>query len=103
MEDCLFCRIVNKEIPAKIVYEDRDVVVFPDINPKARVHFLIVPSLHISSFLDLSDKQFVVLTKMAKVIQSLVIKEKLESGYQLLFNGGKHQHVPHLHWHLLGG
>lgn len=102
MKDCLFCKIVKKEIPAKIVYEDNEVVVFPDINPKARLHFLIVPSLHINSFLDLEDKQFEMLTKMAKVIQSLIRENNLENSYQLLFNGGIHQHVPHLHWHLLG-
>lgn len=102
MKDCLFCKIVKKEIPAKIVYEDNEVVVFPDINPKARLHFLIVPSLHINSFLELEDKQFEMLTKMAKVIQSLIRENNLESGFQLLFNGGIHQHVPHLHWHLLG-
>ncbi len=102
MKNCLFCKIVSKEVPANIVFEDTDLVVFPDINPKARVHLLIVPSLHINSFLDLSDKQLSLLTKMVKVIQSKIVENNLESGYQLLFNGGKHQHVPHLHWHLLG-
>ena len=102
MAGCLFCKIIKKEIPAKIIYEDSSVVVFPDLNPKARVHFLIVPSLHIISFLDLGDNQFELLTKMAKVIQSKIVENNLEGGYQLLFNGGVHQHVPHLHWHLLG-
>ena len=102
MKNCLFCKIVSKEVPANIVFEDTDLVVFPDINPKARVHLLIVPSLHINSFLDLSDKQLSLLTKLVKVIQSKIVENNLESGYQLLFNGGKHQHVPHLHWHLLG-
>ena len=102
MEECLFCNIVNNKIPATFVYQDPDVVVFPDINPKSRVHLLVVPTLHIKSFLDIEDKQFVVLTKLAKVIQSLVRSNKLENGYQLLLNGGHYQHVPHLHWHLLG-
>lgn len=102
MKDCLFCKIVNKEIAVKVVHEDKNVIVFPDINPKARVHFLIVPLMHVNSFLDLGDKQFALLTKMAKVIQSEIVDNNLEGGYQLLFNGGKHQHVPHLHWHLLG-
>ena len=102
MEECLYCNIVNKKIPASFVYQDSEIVVFPDINPKSRVHLLVVPTLHIKSFLDIEDKQFVVLTKLAKVIQSLVKSKKLENGYQLLFNGGHYQHVPHLHWHLLG-
>ncbi len=102
MEPCLFCQIVNKEIPAEITYQDNDVVVFPDISPNARVHLLVVPAPHIKSFLDLEDKQISTLTKMVKVIQTIIKEQKLESSYQLIFNGGKRQHVPHLHWHLLG-
>ncbi len=102
MEDCLFCQIINKELSAEIVYEDDNVVVIPDINPKARVHLLVLPKTHIKSFLDLKDSQFLLLTKMVEVVQTIVRDKKLEGGYQLLFNGGKHQHVPHLHWHILG-
>ncbi len=102
MVECLFCQIINKEIPAEIVYQDEEILVIPDINPKARVHLLVLPSMHIKSFLDLDDKQILLLTKMAKVVQSLIKEKKLEGGYQLLFNGGKYQHVPHLHWHILG-
>lgn len=102
MEDCLFCRIINKELSAEIVYEDSGVVVIPDINPKARVHLLVLPRPHINSFLDLSDNQMSELTKLAKVVQTIVRDQKLEGGYQLIFNGGSHQHVPHLHWHILG-
>lgn len=89
-------------MPAKIVYEDDDLIVFPDINPKARIHFLLVPRVHIKSILAISSEQTMTLTKMLKVVQRLIRDEKLEGAYQLLFNGGKHQHVPHLHWHLLG-
>lgn len=102
MEDCLFCKIIKKEISAEIAYEDRDVVVIPDINPKARVHLLVLPTSHIKGFLDLQDNQLSVLTKMAKVVQRLIRDKNLEGGYQLLFNGGKHQHIPHIHWHILG-
>jgi histidine triad (HIT) family protein len=102
MKECLFCSIVEKKIPAKIFYEDKEVVVVPDINPKKRVHLLVLPSVHIKSFLDITDNQFPMLTKMGKVVQSLIKEEKIEGGYQLLFNGGRYQHVPHLHWHLMG-
>lgn len=102
MENCLFCDIINKKIPAEIVHQDKDVVVFPDVNPKARVHLLIVPVQHINSFLDIPSSQFLTLTNLAKVVQSLIKEQKLEGSYQLIFNGGKHQHIPHLHWHLLG-
>lgn len=102
MEDCLFCKIIAKEIPAKVVFEDENVVVVPDINPKSRVHLLVLPRPHINSFLDLTSNQLLLLTKMAEVVQTIVRGQKLEAGYQLIFNGGKHQHVPHLHWHILG-
>lgn len=101
-ESCLFCKIINKELSAEIVYEDENILVIPDINPKARVHLLVLPRPHINSFLDLTSNQFLLLTKMAEVVQTIVRDQKLEGGYQLLFNGGKHQHVPHLHWHILG-
>lgn len=100
--DCLFCSIISKKISAKVVFEDNDVVIIPDINPKARVHLLVLPKTHIKSFLDLSGNQLFLLTKMVEVVQTIVRDQKLEGGYQLLFNGGKHQHVPHLHWHILG-
>ncbi len=101
-KNCLFCRIIRKEIPAKIIYEESNVVVFSDINPKAPVHLLIVPTVHIESFLGISDKQMPSLTKMTKVVQRIIREEKLSGGYQVIFNGGSYQHVPHLHWHLLG-
>lgn len=102
MENCLFCDIIAKKIPAKVVYEDRDVIVIPDINPKAKTHLLVLPIVHINSFLDLGDKQNELLTKMVKVVQSLIKEKKLDGSYELVINGGKRQHVPHLHWHILG-
>ncbi len=102
MKSCLFCKIISKNIPAKFVYEDDYLVVIPDVNPKARVHLLVLPKTHVKSFLDLDNRQILLLTKMAEVVQTIVRDQKLEGGYQLLFNGGKHQHVPHLHWHILG-
>lgn len=102
MEECLFCKIIRKEIPVKIDYEDSQVVVFPDIKPLSRVHLLVVPTVHVNSFLDIQDSQISMLTNLAKVIQTLIKDKKLESSYRLVFNGGKRQHIPHLHWHLLG-
>jgi len=102
MEDCLFCKIANKEIASSIVYEDKDVVAFRDIKPKARVHILVVPTLHIESFLALQDNQFEMLTKMAKVVQTLIKGQKIEGSYHLVINGGKRQEIAHIHWHLLG-
>ena len=102
LNDCLFCEIVNKKKETKIVFEDEKIVVFTDINPKSRVHLLVVPREHIKSFLDLSSENILILTNMTKVIQRIIEDQKLQSGYQVIFNGGKYQHIPHLHWHLLG-
>jgi histidine triad (HIT) family protein len=102
VESCLFCKIINKEIPTEFVYQDRWVSVFKDIRPKARVHLLVVPTLHIDNFLSLQNKQFDELTKMAKVVQRLIKEQKIEKSYHLVLNGGARQEVPHLHWHLLG-
>ena len=99
---CLFCDIVDKKNSTKFIYQDKDLVVFDDINPKSRVHLLVVPRVHIKSFLDLSDNNNLVLTKMIKVIQRIIRGKKLEGGYQVVFNGGKYQHIPHVHGHLLG-
>src|SRR3989304_287256 len=99
--DCIFCRIINEEIPTKFVHKDSDIFVFHDINPKAPTHLLIVPREHIKTFLDLEDKHSWLLTKMIKVVQRLVRDKKLEKSFRVLINGGTHQIVDHLHFHLL--
>ena len=101
MKDCIFCRIINEEIPTKFVHKDEDIFVFHDINPKAPTHLLIVPREHIKTFLDLEDKHSWLLTKMIKVVQRLVRDKKLEKSFRVLINGGTHQIVDHLHFHLL--
>ena len=101
MKDCIFCRIINEEIPTKFVHKDSDIFVFHDINPKAPTHLLIVPREHIKTFLDLEDKHSWLLTKMIKVVQRLVRDKKLEKSFRVLINGGTHQIVDHLHFHLL--
>ena len=101
-ENCTFCKIINGEIETKFVYKDDEILVFHDINPEAPIHLLIVPRQHIKSFLDLNSNHFSLLTKMIKVVQRLVKEKKLEGSYRVLINGGAHQIVDHLHFHLLG-
>jgi len=101
MDNCTFCKIIERKIPAKFVYEDPDLVVFPDIRPKAKVHLLITPKEHIKSLLDLKEGHVKLLTKIIKVIQQLVKDKNLETAYRVVVNGGIHQEVPHLHFHLL--
>ncbi len=106
MVDCLFCKIINKEINSDILFEDDDVLAFKDINPQAPIHFLIVPKKHISTINDLQQEDEKITGKMILIAQSLAKQENIdEKGYRLVFNcnseGG--QEVYHIHLHLLGG
>jgi len=99
MVDCLFCKIARREISAEIVYENKDVIAFKDIKPKAPIHILIVPKKHISDFMDSG----VFPTQVLKVAKFLIEKYNLEkSGYRLVINGGGAAIIDHLHLHLLG-
>jgi histidine triad (HIT) family protein len=108
MKDCIFCKIAQKEIPKEIVYEDDLVVAFPDINPIAPVHILVIPKEHIESINDLTDdeKGEKIAGHLLIVAKKIAQSEKIDKkGYKLLFRVGTHggQEVPHIHLHLLGG
>lgn len=103
MEDCVFCKIRDKEIPASFEYESDKVMAFPDINPSADVHILIVPKEHVSTFTDVGNNHTELVAEMIQVAQNLVGSKNIGDGYRAVFNGGKFQHVKHLHMHLLGG
>ncbi|HBK53506.1 MAG TPA: histidine triad nucleotide-binding protein [Syntrophomonas wolfei] len=104
--DCLFCKIVNREIPAELVYEDERIVAIKDINPAAPVHILLIPREHIVSLDQASNENVELLgciqTTAAKLARELGIADK---GYRLVNNCGEWggQSVLHLHYHLLGG
>lgn len=106
MEDCIFCKIIKKQIPAEIVYEDEKVIAFKDISPAAPIHVLIVPKIHIDSIkeIDKSNAEYVEEIHFAAnmIAKSLGISE---SGFRLINNCGPDagQSVMHLHYHLLGG
>lgn len=102
--DCIFCKIIKKEIPANFVHETDSLVVFPDINPSADTHILIVPKIHISGVQDLGSEDGNLLADIYAVANQLVKQYNLtDNMYRVVVNGGKAQHVPHLHFHLLGG
>lgn len=104
MADCIFCKIINKQVPAKIVYESDSLIVFPDINPSAKIHLLIVPKKHIAGIQDLTNQDGQLLADIYTVANQLVTQYNLEDNlYRVVVNGGKAQHMPHLHFHLLGG
>jgi histidine triad (HIT) family protein len=104
MSECIFCKIINKEIPAKIIYEDQNIIAFNDINPQVKNHVLIVPKEHSSNVEEIKDsKVFEYLLSAAKKIAKELDISK--SGYRLCLNTGPNagQTVPHVHMHLLGG
>lgn len=104
--DCLFCQIVNREIPAQIVYEDEEILGFKDINPMAPVHILLIPKKHISDITLIEEGDAELLGRIhlaaVKIAQELGIDE---DGFRLVNNCKKNggQVVFHLHFHLLGG
>lgn len=103
-DDCLFCKIVRKEIPAKLVHDGDDCIAFRDIDPKAPTHVLVVPRQHISSLNEVSDPALV--GRLALVAAQIARQEGIaESGYRTVFNTNRDagQTVFHLHLHLLGG
>ena len=106
MSDCLFCRIVRKEIPASVIYEDDRVVVFNDINPQAPLHALVIPRRHIASLNDLSPGDDGIVGEMVRRAAA-VARDKgyADRGYRTVFNTNAEagQTVFHIHLHVLGG
>ena len=105
-EDCLFCKIFRREIPAKEVFRDEEVVAFEDIRPVAPVHVLVIPKEHIPSVHDLTPAQGPMLARMFQVANRIADERKIDrEGYRLTFNTGPQagQSVYHVHLHLLGG
>jgi histidine triad (HIT) family protein len=106
MSDCLFCRIVRKEIPASVVYEDDDLVVFNDINPQAPLHALIIPRRHIATLNDLSEADDALVGRMLRFAATIAAGSGYsERGYRTVFNCNREagQSVFHIHLHLLAG
>lgn len=106
MTDCIFCKIVNGDIPATKVYEDEDVLAFRDLNPQAPVHVLVIPRKHIATANDLQPDDAALVGKMYLAAQQIARDEGIsESGYRTVINCNAEagQTVFHIHLHLLGG
>lgn len=104
-EDCLFCKIGEKKIPAKMVYEDPDIFAFEDIHPQAPTHILICPRKHFLSLNEAAPEDTQVLGRIQLVAAQLARERNLLEGYRTVLNNGSGagQSVFHLHLHLLGG
>ena len=106
MKDCLFCKIVDGEIPAEKVYEDDDLLAFRDIDPKAPVHVLVIPRRHIASLSEATEGDAAILGKILLTVKDLAEQEGVAGdGYRVVNNIGSDggQAVHHIHFHLLGG
>lgn len=101
MQDCIFCKIANKESQATIEGENEHAIAFANIKPVADTHILVIPKKHIHSFLDIVEAE--ILEHMMRLAQEVIKNKKIENAYKLVFNGGKYQAIPHVHWHILGG
>jgi histidine triad (HIT) family protein len=106
MADCLFCKIVRKEIPAKLLYEDEDALAFEDINPQAPVHVLVVPKRHIPTLNDLTPADDALVGKLAR-ISAVIARDRgvAEAGWRSVVNVNREggQLVFHVHMHCMGG
>lgn len=104
-DNCIFCKIIKGEIPSQKVYEDEEMYVFKDIEPKAKVHLLAVPKTHFKLLTEMGDKESEALAHILKKIPEIAEKNGCKNGYRLLINQGDDagQTVFHLHIHILGG
>jgi len=103
---CIFCKIINGEIPAKLIHQDDKVVAFADISPQAPVHILIVPKKHIPTILDLEEVDKELIGHIYLIAKELAVKNNIDvNGFRLVTNCNKDggQEVFHIHFHLLGG
>ncbi len=106
LSDCIFCKIVNGEIPSSKVYEDDKILAFKDINPEAPVHILVIPKQHIQSILELDSSNMSITNDIFEVINKIAKKLNIDKdGFRVVTNVGVNsgQAVPHLHYHVLGG
>jgi histidine triad (HIT) family protein len=103
--DCIFCKIVEGKIPANFVYEDHQVVAFKDIQPKAEIHLLLVPRIHIPSLEQLETKHKELISHMLLLLPNIARRQGLHTGFRTIINTGPGggQEIDHLHIHLLGG
>jgi histidine triad (HIT) family protein len=106
MNDCVFCKIINREIPSEIVFEKDKIIVFKDINPKAEIHLLIVPKKHINSVNEIEEIDKELMGEMLYAAKQVAHQLNIvEQGYKLVINVGRGagQLIDHVHLHLLSG
>ena len=106
MPDCLFCRIIRREIPASIVYEDERVLAFNDVNPQGPTHVLVVPKRHVATLCDLSPEDDALVGELVRRAAAIANERGIAAGgFRTVFNTNRDagQTVFHIHLHLIGG
>jgi histidine triad (HIT) family protein len=105
MSDCLFCKIVAGDIPSDTIYEDDQIIVFKDINPRAAVHLLVVPKIHLDSLDEVTNEHQTLIGHIMLELPQLARSQGLNNGFRTIINTGPDggQEVGHLHIHILGG
>jgi len=107
MSDCIFCKIIKKEITSKIIDENDHVIVIEDIKPKAPIHYLIIPKIHVQNFFELEDseKHHTAVKEMYKMVRKLAGNLPEPKAFNLVSNNGAQagQCVFHMHWHFISG
>ncbi len=103
--DCIFCKIINGEIPSTKVYEDEMMIIINDIAPQSTKHYLAIPKQHFANIVEMNDEQAAIVGKMLKKIGELADRLGLKDGFRIVSNKGENgcQSVGHLHIHILGG
>lgn len=105
MSDCLFCKIVKKEIPCDLVLENENYLAFKDIDPKAPIHILVIPKKHFEDITELSFQDLDLTAGLMEMVSKVSQSENLEKGFRVVLNTGPDagQSVQHVHAHVLGG
>lgn len=104
-ENCLFCKMVAGEVPADVVYEDEEMLVFKDLYPKAEVHLLMIPKQHTRNLTTLTEAEDAIIARMMRKLPEIAREQGLDEGFRVIINNeaGGGQVIFHLHAHLLGG
>jgi histidine triad (HIT) family protein len=103
MKDCIFCKIANKELSSDIVYEDREILGFKNIQPESPVHLLFIPKKHIEWRDKFSKRDLSLLDGLVSAAKKVAIEQNIFGACKFIFNIGKTGHIAHIHLHLLGG
>lgn len=106
MEDCVFCKIINRESPVEKIYEEDDIIVFNDINPQAPIHILLVPKEHFNSLNEIPEEKKDILSRILLRARQIAHEKGIgNKGYRIVLNTAKEsgQSVFHIHFHLMGG